>query len=637
MNKVQTIDDLNAAKKRGLERLLPQKTKILVGMATSGIASGAGAVYDALAQEIQKRDLDIILTKTGSMGFDSMEPLIDVIEPGKPRLSFAKVTVKKVLAILDQLMEGTIELERPFYRMDEEEGVERGEKIRYLQGEIPPYLKNVPVIKEIDFYRKQLKLATRNCGNIDPESIDEYIAKGGYFSLYKAVTNMAPEAVIDDVIKSGLRGRGGAGFTAGVKWRNCRAAHGDIKYVICNGDEGDPGAYMDRSLMEGDPHSVIEGMMIGAYAIGAREGYIYVRNEYPLAVANLQKAIDSARDYGFLGKDIFGKGFDFNIKISQGAGAFVCGESTALMASLEGRAGEPRAKYIHTVEHGLWDRPSNLNNVETWSNVPMIIDKGGSWFAGIGRPTSTGTKVFSLVGKIKNIGLVEVPMGTSLREIVFEMGGGIPDGGELKAVQTGGPSGGCIPASLTDIPVDFDELSRVGSVMGSGGMIVMDNHSCMVDIARYFIEFLESEACGKCVPCREGVHRMRQILQDITEGRGEEGDIELLEFMSSAIIDGSLCGLGGTAPNPVLSTIRYYRDEYEAHIRDKKCPAGVCKPLIYFRINPAKCNGCGRCSKVCPTGSARGERKQPFTIDQETCIKCGACVESCKFGAITIQ
>ncbi|MBN1663459.1 MAG: 4Fe-4S binding protein [Deltaproteobacteria bacterium] len=616
---------------------MPKKTKIMVGMATSGIASGAAEVYKALDEEIKKRKLGIILKKTGSMGMDCIEPLVDVVSPNMPRMAFGRMTAKKVPALIDQIVKGAIETEKPVYVIDEEEFICTDKKIKYLKGRRPAALKDIPAIGDVPFYAKQVKLATRNCGVIDPENIDEYIARGGYFSIYKALTKMKPDAVIDDIIKSGLRGRGGGGFLTGNKWRSCREAKGDIKYVLCNGDEGDPGAYMDRSLMEGDPHSVIEGMIIGAYAIGACEGYIYVRNEYPLAVANLAKAIEQARDYGLLGKKILKSGFNFDIRISKGAGAFVCGESTALMASLEGKAGEPRAKYIHTVEHGLWDRPSNLNNVETWANVPLIIARGGKWFAGIGDKASAGTKVFSLVGKVNNIGLVEVPMGIPMKDIVFDIGGGIPEGRAFKAVQTGGPSGGCIPATMENLPVTYDDLWKAGSMMGSGGMIVMDDKTCMVDLARYFIEFLESESCGKCVPCREGVHRMRQILEDICAGKGRKGDIELLENMSAAIIDGSLCGLGSSAPNPVLSTIKYFRDEYEAHIRDKKCPAAVCKALIKYRIDVDKCTGCGRCPKVCPTGAARGKIKQAHTIDLKTCIKCGACLESCNFDAIIVE
>ncbi|MDD5711244.1 MAG: NADH-ubiquinone oxidoreductase-F iron-sulfur binding region domain-containing protein [Smithellaceae bacterium] len=636
MSKINTREALDKAAKKGLSTLIPAKIKITVGMSTSGIASGAQGVYDALAAEIKKRKLSILLTKTGSMGMDCMEPLIDVMAPGKPRLSYAMVTAAKVPQLMDEIAKGTLEPIRPFYRTDGEQSLITGEKIKFVKGALPKELKEIPEINEVPFYKKQIKIATRNCGIIDPENIDEYIARGGYSALAKALTQK-PDKLIDDVIASGLRGRGGGGFPTGVKWRSCREAEGDIKYVICNGDEGDPGAYMDRSVMEGDPHSVLEGMIIGAYAVGAHEGFIYVRNEYPLAVANLSKAIEQARANGFLGKNIFGSGFDFDIRIAKGAGAFVCGESTALMASLEGKAGEPRAKYIHTVEHGLWNRPSNLNNVETWANVPVVIARGGKWFAGIGSKESTGTKVFSLVGNVKNVGLVEVPMGIPLKEIVNDIGGGIPGGRKFKAVQTGGPSGGCIPAKLGSLPVTYDELSKAGSMMGSGGMIVMDDKTCMVDIARYFIEFLESESCGKCVPCREGVKRMRDILEDICKGKGKEGDVELLQSMSQAIIDGSLCALGGSAPNPVLSTIKYFRDEYDAHIKEKRCPAGVCKPLITYSVLKDKCTGCMRCAKVCPTKAATGEKKKTHKINKKLCIKCGACLEACKFGAIKVE
>ena len=570
---------LTKMKEKGMKSLSPSKTKITVGMATCGIASGAELVYNALADEIEKQKLDIILSKTGCIGMCYREPLVDVIEPNRPRLTYSKVTPKNVIAILNQIAEGKRKGKKPYCRIDEEDLIINEEKIRYLTGVLPDDIKAIPLMKEIDFYKKQVKIATRNCGFINPGNIDEYIARGGYFSLQKVLSNMEPGKVIEEVEGSGLRGRGGGGFSTGFKWQSCRNATGEIKYVICNGDEGDPGAYMDRSIMEGDPHSVIEGMIIGAYAIGAHEGYIYVRDEYPLAVKALTLAISQAKEYGFLRKDIFNSGFSFDINISKGAGAFVCGESTALMASLEGKAGEPRAKYIHTIEHGLWDRPSNLNNVETWANVPVIISRGREWFSKIGYKKSTGTKVFSLVGNVKNIGLIEIPMGTTLKEIIYDIGGGIPKGKKFKAVQTGGPSGGCIPKELIDLPVDFDELTKVGSMMGSGGMIIMDETICMVDVARYFEEFLEGESCGKCVPCREGVRRMREILDDICKGNSKEGDVELLEDMSQAIIDGSLCALGGSAPNPVLSTIKYFRDEYNAHIREKKCPAGVCTEI----------------------------------------------------------
>jgi len=637
VKKISTIDDLKEAGEKGLKSLFPDGVKIVVGMATSGIASGADKIYTALDEEIKKRKLSYILAKTGSMGMDFIEPLVDVIEKDKPRLSYGKMTPAKVPQLIDQIIKGNVDKIKPLYRIDEEDVIITGEVKHYLVGALPEYLKDVPKISELPFYKKQVKIVTRNCGIIDPENIEEYIARGGYFALQKALRTMSSDAIIEDVIKSGLRGRGGGGFPAGKKWQSCRNAPGDIKYVICNGDEGDPGAYMDRSVMEGDPHSVIEGMIIGAYAIGAQEGFIYVRNEYPLAVANLTKAIEEARSLGLLGKNIFGANFNFDIKISKGAGAFVCGESTALMASLEGKAGEPRAKYIHTVEHGLWDRPSNLNNVETWVNVPVIITRGGKWFSEIGVPHSTGTKVFSLVGKINNIGLVEVPMGIPLKDIIYDIGGGIPGGKAFKAVQTGGPSGGAIPAAMMNLPVDFDSLWEAGSMMGSGGMIVMDEKTCMVDLARYFIEFLVSESCGKCIPCREGVRRMNDILHDICAGKGKEGDVELLELMAKGIKDGSLCALGGSAPNPVLSTIKYFRQEYDAHIQKKCCPAGVCRALIRYEISAKKCTGCGVCAKKCPTECISGEKKKAHKINQKKCIKCGVCMESCKFEAITVE
>ena len=637
MKKISTIDDLKKAGEKGLKSLFPDGVKIVVGMATSGIAAGADKVYAALNEEIKKRKLSYILAKTGSMGMDFIEPLVDVIEKDKPRLSYGKMTPAKVPQLLEQIIKGNIDNIKPIYRTDEENVIIKNEKYEYLKGKVPEYLKDVPKISELPFYKKQVKIVTRNCGIIDPANIEEYIARGGYFALQKALSTMTSDAIVEDVIKSGLRGRGGGGFPAGKKWQSCRSAQGDIKYVICNGDEGDPGAYMDRSVMEGDPHSVIEGMIIGAYAIGAQEGFIYVRNEYPLAVANLAQAIEEARSHGLLGKNIFDTNFNFDIKISKGAGAFVCGESTALMASLEGKAGEPRAKYIHTVEHGLWDRPSNLNNVETWVNVPVIITRGGKWFSEIGVPHSTGTKVFSLVGKINNIGLVEVPMGIPLKDIIYDIGGGIPSGKQFKAVQTGGPSGGCIPAAMMNLPVDFDSLWEAGSMMGSGGMIVMDEKTCMVDLARYFIEFLVSESCGKCTPCREGVRRMNDILHDICAGKGKDGDVEILESMAKGIVDGSLCALGGSAPNPVLSTIKYFRQEYDAHILQKRCPAGVCRALIRYEISAKKCTGCGVCAKKCPMECISGKKKKAHKINQKKCIKCGVCMESCKFDAITVE
>jgi NADP-reducing hydrogenase subunit HndC len=488
---------------------------------------------------------------------------------------------------------------------------------------------------ELDFYSKQRRVALRNCGFLDPGNIEEYIARGGYRALFRVLKEMGPEAVIDEVARSGLRGRGGAGFPTGRKWAICREQSGDKKYIICNGDEGDPGAFMDRSIMEGDPHSVIEGMIIGAHAIGSSKGYLYVRGEYPLAVANLSRAIDQARAIGLLGKDIMGTGFSFDLRIVKGAGAFVCGEETALIASIEGDIGSPRQRPPFPAQTGLWGKPTNINNVESWANVPAIVAHGADWFASIGTDSSKGTKVFSLVGKVKNTGMVEVPMGTPLREIVYNIGGGIQKKRKFKAVQTGGPSGGCIPASLLDLPVDFDKLSESGAMMGSGGLIVMDERTCMVDLAKYFLAFLVDESCGKCTPCREGVYQMHRILCRIVEGNGQDGDIESLEELATYVKDSSLCQLGGTAPNPVLSTIRYFRDEYEAHIRDKRCPAGVCKALVEFSIDPDACTGCELCKKNCPTEAISGEKKQPHTIDRTKCVKCGVCYDVCVFNAVS--
>jgi NADH-quinone oxidoreductase subunit F len=495
------------------------------------------------------------------------------------------------------------------------------------------------IAKEADvpFYSHQYRLIFGNNGFIDPTDIDDYIAMEGYSALPKALFDMSPEEIIETVKASGLRGRGGGGFPTGAKWASCKKAHGEPKYVMCNADEGDPGAYMDRSLLEGNPHSVLEGMVIGAYAIGSNEGFIYVRNEYPLAVKNIDIAIKQAEDYGLLGENILGSGFDFKVKISRGGGAFVCGESSALMKSLEGLVGRPRAKYIHTVERGYRDLPSTLNNVETWANVPVIINKGADFYASIGTEKSKGTKMFSLVGKVKNTGLVEVPMGTSLRTIIYDIGGGILKNKQFKAVQTGGPSGGCVPEQLLDLPVDFEKLTQAGSMMGSGGMIVMDQDNCMVDVARYFLEFLEEESCGQCVPCREGIWHLLRILTRICAGEGQDRDIETLDKISKTASHLSLCALGGTAPNPVLSTLRYFRDEYETHIRDKKCAAGVCKGLFYYEINEEKCNGCHVCFRRCPQEAISGEKKEVHTIDQEKCIHCTICYESCKFDAIDIK
>ena len=489
-------------------------------------------------------------------------------------------------------------------------------------------------LEDVEFYKKQKRVALRNCGTIDPENIREYIAFGGYRALYKALNEMTREGVIDEVKRSGIRGRGGAGFPTGLKWQFAYNSAGDEKYVLCNADEGDPGAFMDRSVLEGDPHVVLEAMAIAGYAIGAGEGTIYVRAEYPVAVKRLEIALAQAYEAGLLGENIFGTGFGFKVEIRLGAGAFVCGEETALLASVEGRRGEPRSRPPFPAVKGLWEKPTILNNVETYANIPQIILNGADWFAAMGTEKSKGTKVFALGGKVNNPGLVEIPMGTRLREIIEEIGGGIPDGKAFKAVQTGGPSGGCIPASLIDTPVDYDNLVAVGSMMGSGGMIVMDEDNCMVDIARFFLDFTVDESCGKCVPCRIGTRRMLEILERITKGKGEEGDIEKLEALAESIRQTALCALGQTAPNPVVSTIKHFRGEYEAHIRERRCPSGVCKDLLSYSIVAEKCKGCGICAKACPSKCISGEIKKPYVIDPAACAKCGICMEKCKFGAI---
>jgi NADH:ubiquinone oxidoreductase subunit F (NADH-binding)/(2Fe-2S) ferredoxin/Pyruvate/2-oxoacid:ferredoxin oxidoreductase delta subunit len=614
MEKIKTLTDLEELGKAIQTGQRPGQPQITVCGGTGCLSNGSERVAAAFAEEMKKQGLKgkVLLKMTGCHGFCERGPLV-TIHPQE--IFYQRVSENDTAEIVSEtLMKG-----------------ETVERLLYVD---PQTEEKIARHDEIPFYKHQVRIALRNNGRIDPTDIRDYIATGGYHALGKALTSMNSEEIITTIEKAGLRGRGGGGFPAGRKWRSCRDAQGDVHYVVCNGDEGDPGAFMDRSIMEGDPHSVIEGMIIGAFAIGASQGYIYVRNEYPLAVKNLGLALEKARDYGFLGEDIFNSGFNFDVRINRGGGAFVCGESSALMASLEGRAGEPRAKYIHTVERGLWDKPTNLNNAETWANVPEIINRGAEWFGSLGTAGSKGTKVFSLVGKVKNTGLVEVPMGITLRDIIFKVGGGILKDREFKAVQTGGPSGGCIPRSLLGMQVDFDELTKAGSMMGSGGMIVMDDTDCMVDVARYFTKFLEEESCGKCTPCREGVRRMKEVLVDITEGRGTEGSIALLEELAEAITLGSLCALGGTAANPVLSTLRYFRDEYEAHIKEKRCPAGVCKELITYSILEDLCTGCHRCFRECPQGAVSGEAKKPHQIDPGKCIKCGICYDVCKFDAV---
>ena len=633
--KIQSVKDLDNIRQTYQQQLYrPDKIKVNIGMASCGIAAGAQASYDKAVQAFDG-DNGIEIRRTGCIGFCEIEPLVEILADGRPRVIYKNVTEKRILDAIADYREGKFEKKKWILgQMRDPRGVGE-EDAPYPLADVKG-LEKIPYLDEDPFYTKQVKVALRNCGYIDPDRIEDYIARGGYQAFMKAMTDMEPPEIIQTIKDSGLRGRGGGGFPTGIKWATC-AKHSGDRYIICNADEGDPGAYMDRSILEGDPHSVLEGMLIAAVAIDSRQGYIYVRNEYPLAVKRLVTAIKQAESYGLLGNNICGTAFSFDIKISTGAGAFVCGESTALMASLEGNVGRPRAKYVHTVEKGFRDSPTNLNNVETYANVPPILLKGAEWFAGMGTDHSKGTKAFSLCGKIKNTGLVEVPMGISLREIVFDLGGGVPKNKTFKAVQTGGPSGGCIPEVYLDLPVDYQKLAEVGSIMGSGGMIVMDNDTCMVDVARYFLDFLKEESCGQCNPCREGIKQMLAILTRICAGEGREGDIELLEELGSMVQKFSLCGLGTAAPNPVLTTLLYFRDEYEKHIQDKKCPAGVCKNLFYYEIDSDACTGCQVCMKKCPQEAISGDKKEPHAIDQEKCIKCGICYDACKFDAVAIR
>ena len=591
------------------------RSHVLVCTGTGCVSSGSNSVKDRLLVKLEEFGLqdEIKVVETGCHGFCEQGPIVIVYPEG---VFYCRIQADDIHEIVEEhLLKGRI-VHRLLY-------TEQGTDAR------------IPAYSDIDFYKKQHRIVLANCGRIDPESIKEYIAAKGYEACGRALTEMTPEEVIAEVKKSGLRGRGGAGFPTGLKWEFTRQSPGEKKYVICNADEGDPGAFMDRSLLEGDPHRIIEGMIIAAYAIGADEGYIYVRAEYPLAIRRLEIALQQAREYGLLGDDIFGSGFSFELKIKKGAGAFVCGEETALMASIEGQRGMPRPKPPFPSVSGLWGKPTNINNVETFGNIPDIIRRGAEAYRAIGTEKSTGTKVFALTGKINNTGLVEVPMGMSLREIIYEIGGGVSDGRDLKAVQIGGPSGGCIPANLLDLPIDYESLQEVGAMMGSGGMVVMDDSTCMVDVARFFLKFTQSESCGKCTPCREGTKRMLEILDRLCSGEGREGEIELLEELGEHIIATSLCQLGGSAPNPVLSTIHYFRDEYEAHIKERRCPANVCAGMAApYVIDEAICIGCTACIRLCPTGAISGARKQPHVIDPQLCISCGACAVKCPVKAI---
>ena len=635
--KITSLEQLKEIKEQGLALTYPDKIKIMVGMATCGISAGADKVWKALEEKIAELKLDAVLEKTGCIGFCQKEPLVDVVYPKKVRVTYQAMTPQKAEALVEAIKNGEVFQDNTLCRIDQEEFLVEGTSRPYANPHPPELPGEIPKYEQLPFFKKQVKIALRNCGFINPERIEEYIARGGYTTLHKVLTGMSPEQVIDEVKASGLRGRGGAGFPTGLKWEFARNNPGDIKYVICNADEGDPGAFMDRGILEGDPHAVLEGMAIGAYAIGASEGFIYCRAEYPLAIHRLKIAIDQAEKLGLLGDNIFGTNFSFKLKIREGAGAFVCGEETSLIASIEGKVGEPRPRPPFPAQSGLWGKPTIINNVKTWSHIAPIMVRGSEWYSKYGTKGSPGTTVFALVGKVNNTGLVEIPLGITLREMIFDIGGGIAGDKAFKAVQTGGPSGGCIPEEHLDTPVDYDSLGALGSIMGSGGMIVMDERDCMVNMAKYFIDFTKDESCGKCVPCREGTLRLMEMLEAITEGRGQEGDIDKLAEMSEVIKDGSLCGLGQTAPNPVLSTIRYFREEYEAHIWAKKCPAKVCKPLITFQVLDDVCNGCGLCRIKCPVQAVEGVKKEAHRILQEKCIKCGVCFDSCKFAAINVE
>ena len=597
----------------------PDHPRILIGAGTCGRAAGAGEVAAAVRSCLTETQVHADVYEVGCLGLCYAEPLVELSKPGAPRVLYGGITPDDVPALLEDYFA------KDNLRPDLGLAVTDG-----------PAADGIPAFDELPMLKGQVRIVLRNCGLIDPENIYHYVGRAGYSGLANAL-GMPPKQVIDQVKNTGLRGRGGAGFPTGLKWEFCRKSPADRKYMICNADEGDPGAFMDRSVIESDPHSVLEGMTIAAYAIGAEQGYIYVRAEYPLAIDRLEKAIAQAHELGLLGQNIMDSGFSFSLKIKKGAGAFVCGEETALLASIEGRRGMPRSRPPFPAQKGLYGKPTNINNVETLANIPVILERGSDWFCQYGVEKARGTKTFALAGKIIRTGLIEVPLGIALREIVYDIGGGIPDEKLFKAVQTGGPSGGCLPDSMLDIAVEYETLAQAGSIMGSGGMVVMDQETCMVDVARYFIEFTQNESCGKCAPCRLGTRQMLNILTNMTTGVGKSEDIELLQEIGEAVRQGALCGLGQTAPNPVLTTIKYFRHEYDAHINEKRCPAGICKNLLVYMIDLEACTGCTACRRKCPADAISGQKKGPHTIDQSKCTKCGICADTCRFDAIVVE